>query len=538
VDISQAAVRHASMKYPRENLEYRLGSCANMPVDDGSVDLVVSFETIEHHDEHEAMMSEIRRVLRPGGVLVISSPDKFEYSEKPGYANPFHVKELYREEFQELLVSNFANVRLYGQRVLLGSALFAQDSAEALAFQEMGDDTKSSDNLPSALYWVAVASNADLPSTRGGIFEQPMSDIWRDIDAQRNPLISTIVNIVAKPDSRVLEDKVRGKWYFENNQDLIGAGVDPLIHWKTCGVDEGRLPASDLTALISELLAEREASLHLSLEFMDAQLSREREDGRVRQGAFEAEVSELRLNVRDAVEKGLHALAERERDFSKQLAALHENLDGERVNRFEVLRQHKQREEELLAEIKAVQAEFRQAERQFHDSRSKVEAELERVNLQAQRDVQEHLRVLADRERSIGEQLVQRQKEFGQLLEKQIESARCQLDALGAQHSGREDSLRQEIGAAQVRLLQAEQAFEKHREILEAEVARVKLQTRGEMEAMARLHEENLKNLDTQREAEAQMILTLESELNRVQRDWTWRLTAPLRTCAKFFRSR
>lgn len=122
---------------------------------------------------------------------------------------------------------------------------------------------------------------------------------------------------------------------------------------------------------------------------MDAQLSREREDGRVRQGAFEAEVSELRLNVRDAVEKGLHALAERERDFSKQLAALHENLDGERVNRFEVLRQHKQREEELLAEIKAVQAEFRQAERQFHDSRSKVEAELERVNLQAQRDVQE-----------------------------------------------------------------------------------------------------------------------------------------------------
>ena len=103
VDISQEAVSHAQAKYIAKNLEFRLGSCSKIPLDDASVDVVVSFETIEHHNEHEAMMKEIKRVLRPGGVLVISSPDKLEYSEKPGYSNPHHVKELSRGEFKKLL---------------------------------------------------------------------------------------------------------------------------------------------------------------------------------------------------------------------------------------------------------------------------------------------------------------------------------------------------------------------------------------------------------------------------------------------------
>ena len=76
VDIAAEAVRHAATRYRRDNVQFRLGSCIKIPLDSHSMDLVVSFEALEHLDEHKAMMAEIKRVLRPSGVLLISSPDK------------------------------------------------------------------------------------------------------------------------------------------------------------------------------------------------------------------------------------------------------------------------------------------------------------------------------------------------------------------------------------------------------------------------------------------------------------------------------
>ncbi len=107
VDISAEAIDHASKKYTSKNLRFILGSCTNIPLDDNSIDVVVSFETIEHHDKHHEMMREIKRVLTPNGILFISSPDKLEYSDKFNYKNPFHIKELYRNEFEDLLKKYF-----------------------------------------------------------------------------------------------------------------------------------------------------------------------------------------------------------------------------------------------------------------------------------------------------------------------------------------------------------------------------------------------------------------------------------------------
>lgn len=85
------------------------------------MDVVVSFETLEHLSEQEAMLSEIRRVLRQDGLLIISTPNKPLYSRQGD--NPFHVKELCREEFVALLKSRFAHVSLLGQKVMYGSLL-------------------------------------------------------------------------------------------------------------------------------------------------------------------------------------------------------------------------------------------------------------------------------------------------------------------------------------------------------------------------------------------------------------------------------
>ena len=172
VDIAEEAVSHAQTRYVRDNLEYKVGSCSAIPMDDASVDVVVSFETIEHHDEHEQMMAEIRRVLKPGGVLIISSPDKFEYSDIPRTKNPYHVKELYRDEFTALLDANFKHRVLYGQRVVFGSALFAEDQSSAIYTQD-GETLEISEGLQRPLYLVAVASDKPLKTLpSSSFFEQ------------------------------------------------------------------------------------------------------------------------------------------------------------------------------------------------------------------------------------------------------------------------------------------------------------------------------------------------------------------------------
>ena len=176
VDISPDAVAHANMKYQADNLEFRRGSCAAIPLADCSVDVVVSFETIEHHDEHDAMMREIKRVLIPGGLLIISSPDKLEYSDKTGYDNPYHVKELYREDFISLLDAYFKNHKIAGQRVIYGSAIFEEDGLSNIRSYDLDDNSLLAvPGVRHALYLLALASDFELPLTESCILEKPVS---------------------------------------------------------------------------------------------------------------------------------------------------------------------------------------------------------------------------------------------------------------------------------------------------------------------------------------------------------------------------
>jgi SAM-dependent methyltransferase len=123
IDSDGDAIRHAASRYTAMNLRFRTGDAAQLPLADGSFDLVVSFETIEHLVEHEGMLSEISRVLRTDGRLIISSPNKLVYSDLPDYQNPFHVRELYFDEFRELLQRHFPSCAIFGHRIFAASAV-------------------------------------------------------------------------------------------------------------------------------------------------------------------------------------------------------------------------------------------------------------------------------------------------------------------------------------------------------------------------------------------------------------------------------
>ena len=180
VDISDEAVVHATEKYRKENLKFLAGSCAAIPLPDNSIDLVVSFETIEHHDQHQEMMQEIKRVLRADGVLIISSPDKYEFTDVGQQGTHYHIKELYRHEFESLISVSFKNVVFSGQRVLYGSAIF-QDGGGRKTANFCQDDLEQGDTkgLSRPLYLISVASDGDLPEIASGILESHSDELKR-----------------------------------------------------------------------------------------------------------------------------------------------------------------------------------------------------------------------------------------------------------------------------------------------------------------------------------------------------------------------
>ncbi|MGH2898589.1 MAG: class I SAM-dependent methyltransferase, partial [Solirubrobacteraceae bacterium] len=83
IDIDAETVAHARATH---GIDAREGDVGRLPCEDASFDLVVSFETIEHVAEPERALDEFRRVLSPGGILVVSTPNGDEYLED----NPYH----------------------------------------------------------------------------------------------------------------------------------------------------------------------------------------------------------------------------------------------------------------------------------------------------------------------------------------------------------------------------------------------------------------------------------------------------------------
>ena len=127
VDLDKYAVEDAIKKYKLPNLIFKQGSAAEIPVDNNSVDIVISFETLEHHDKHEEMITEVKRVLTPNGMLVISTPDKLVYSDKKNYNNKYHVKELYESEFKALIQNKFKYSKFFKQRAFFASMITPED---------------------------------------------------------------------------------------------------------------------------------------------------------------------------------------------------------------------------------------------------------------------------------------------------------------------------------------------------------------------------------------------------------------------------
>jgi SAM-dependent methyltransferase len=114
LDYDETTVAHVRALYPR--VEVIHGNLAELPLADASVDVVVNFQVIEHLWDQPQFVRECARVLRPTGLLMVSTPNRITFS--PGRdtpINPFHTRELNADELTELLVdAGFALDGVYG----------------------------------------------------------------------------------------------------------------------------------------------------------------------------------------------------------------------------------------------------------------------------------------------------------------------------------------------------------------------------------------------------------------------------------------
>lgn len=105
LDYDDSAVAHVRARYPR--VDMRQGNLAELPLEEGAVDVVVNFQVIEHLWDQGQFVDECARVLRPSGVLLMSTPNRITFS--PGRdtpINPFHTRELNAAELTELLTAS------------------------------------------------------------------------------------------------------------------------------------------------------------------------------------------------------------------------------------------------------------------------------------------------------------------------------------------------------------------------------------------------------------------------------------------------
>jgi ubiquinone/menaquinone biosynthesis C-methylase UbiE len=119
-DLSEEAVEEASRRCDElKQVRVQVGDVTKLPIADGSVDLYVCFETIEHVEHDKEVIAEAARILAPGGRYLCSSPNRkltnpgTELTDRP--FNPHHVREYSREEFAALFAANFSRVTILGQ---------------------------------------------------------------------------------------------------------------------------------------------------------------------------------------------------------------------------------------------------------------------------------------------------------------------------------------------------------------------------------------------------------------------------------------
>jgi len=111
IDNDKVVISYAKQKYKDDNIKFIPGNAEKIPLRSNLADVIVSLETIEHLKYPKKFLKEAKRIIKPGGLLVLSTPNgEVSYED-----NLFHIKEYTFSELN-ILLSDFSRKVFYGQR--------------------------------------------------------------------------------------------------------------------------------------------------------------------------------------------------------------------------------------------------------------------------------------------------------------------------------------------------------------------------------------------------------------------------------------
>lgn len=102
IDVDEQTVEIATRLFGGDGVHYQCHTAEQLPFEDHTFDVVCSFETIEHLDHPELFLQEIRRVLKPGGNIILSCPNDPYYYKQGTPGNPFHKRQYTYFDFKQL----------------------------------------------------------------------------------------------------------------------------------------------------------------------------------------------------------------------------------------------------------------------------------------------------------------------------------------------------------------------------------------------------------------------------------------------------
>jgi SAM-dependent methyltransferase len=290
IDRSAEAIAFAREQYPVPNLRFEEGDCLSLPVPEGSMDLVVAFEVIEHLEDWRGFLLEARRVLAPAGQFIVSTPNKVYYSESRRDAgpNPFHVHEFEFDEFRAELSAVFPHV-----------SLFLENHAECVVFQPAAspdaemtagirvDDAQCSPE--ESHFFVAVCALRPQTGAPTFVYVPRVANVLRERERHiellegeletKNQWLNRSIADLAKLNEdhqavlgqfrmQIAESEKRARWAQQLGHDLEerGARVVQLQEEFAAEQAAGRQMADAYEAKLAELESENQAKTRWAIE--------------------------------------------------------------------------------------------------------------------------------------------------------------------------------------------------------------------------------------------------------------------------------
>jgi SAM-dependent methyltransferase len=361
-DVAAAAVDFARAHYELPNLAFEQASCERLPHPDETFDLVVAFEVIEHLETWREFLLEARRVIAPGGQLIVSTPNKLYYTESRGVhgANPFHVHEFDFAEFRGALEDVFPHV-----------TLFLENHVEGVAFQPLkpGETVETHIDAGDAApdeshFFLAVCAHRTQIGNPTFVYVPRAGNVLRE----RERHIGLLDGELAQKD----------EWLDKAQRDLASLELE---HRKL----QGELEQSNQWAdTLNEELAERRERV----DELQRELSSEQENAQAQVSRIEEELARQQAEAQAQIHRFEQALAQEQANAQAQIRRIEGELAHEQAN---AQAQVSRIEEELAQKIEwarsidaALESEVAEKKRAV-DLLHSIEAELAERTAWAQR---------------------------------------------------------------------------------------------------------------------------------------------------------